>query len=136
MNKVITSINFMETIKEYKIADIINAASTIITCYIITDSVYLKEAFDYSIITRFYAHKSSNSIFSLENMIKDNEFSTLPRYLNYFIYHRLVNLLASYKLGVIEKFTDKLYVINEPIDLSIPYYIITLYDNCLKIYEI
>lgn len=76
LKKVISSINFLEESNNIEAGFFHKVAAQIITAYIITDSTYLSEAFDYSLISRFYNHKNRNSIFTLRTMLSGKDFNT------------------------------------------------------------
>lgn len=136
LKKVISSINCLEEPNNIEVDLFHKIAATIITTYIITDSTYLSEAYDYSLISHFYTHTNKNSIFSFRAMLNGKDFTTYHPYLNYYIFHALVMKLYQYKLNEIEENNDLIYQKDNPVLMGIPAYIVVSRECQFDIYEV
>ncbi len=136
LKRVISNINYIEEPNNIEVDLFQKIAATIITAYIITDSTYLCEAFDYSLISHFYNHNNKNSIFSFRAMLNGKDFTTYHPYLNYYIFHVLVMKLYQYKLKEIEENNDLIYQKDNPVLMGIPAYIVVSRESQFDIYEV
>ncbi|MDF2609188.1 MAG: hypothetical protein K0R92_662 [Lachnospiraceae bacterium] len=136
MKKIITSINYLKEPKNIDHDLYHKVAATIITAYIITDSTYFSEAFDYSLISHFYSHSNQNSIFSLQNMLNGKDFASYHPYVNYYIFQVLVMKLYQYKLKEIEENNELIYQKDNSVLMDIPAYIVVSRDSQFDIYEV
>jgi hypothetical protein len=115
----------------------LEAASVVITAYIITNSRDLYEGIDNSIVYHYWTHnkakRCSFSIFDIDNYI--NSKGITDKYLIFLIFKYLFKKLYSYISILLNDDLDLSFNYSKIAEMSVPDYVITLRDNRFEIYE-